>query len=155
MRLDGAKMTYKQQRQKFVSQYTHRFIFNIPIRETSNNDSHSTDCRSLIDTLLAKSWTDHSERSDEGTSWELPVAHSKVSNHILTALQSLGYWKSAHSNYWTINVNAIMNCGSRNCQILSSHNCLKITFHIGNQIFFFSIMKTVLLSYRIFQPMNQ
>ena len=123
-------------------------FFNIPNRrEASTNDSHSADCRSLINTLLAKSWTDHLESSDAGTSWELPVAHSKDSNHLLTAVQSLRYRKSDHSNYWTINTNVnAINCGSRNCQISNSHNWLKTNFHIGNQIIFFSIMKNVLLS---------
>lgn len=141
-------MTSKQQRHKIESQYMSGFIFNIPNREVSINDSHSADCRSLINTLLAKSWTDqfNMESSDGGTRWELPIAHSKDSNHLLTALQSLRYRKSDHSNYWTINTNVnAINCGSRNCQISNSHNWLKTNFHIGNQIIFFSIMKTVLL----------
>ena len=59
----------------------------------------------------------------------------------------LRYRKSDHNNYWTINTNVnATNCGSRNCQIFDSHNWLKTNFHIGNQIIFFSIMKTVLLS---------
>ena len=140
-------MTSKQQRHKFESQYISGFIFNIPNWEASINDSHSADCRSLIDILLAKSWTNHSESSDGGTRWELPVVHSNDSNHLLTALQSLRYHKSDHSNYWTINTNVnATNCGSRNCQKSNSHNWLKTNFHIGNQIIFFSIMKTVLLS---------
>lgn len=126
-----------------MSIYVWVYFFNIPNRrEASINDSHSADCRSLINTLLAKSWTDHSESSDAGTSWELPIAHSKDSNHLLTALQSLRYRKSDHSNYWTININVnAINYGSKNCQKTNSHNWLKINFHIGNQIIFFSIMK--------------
>ena len=125
------------------------FIFNIPNREASINDSHSADCRSLINILLAKSWTDHSESSDEGTRWELPVAHSKDSNHLLTTLQSLRYRKSDHRNYWTINININVNAknyGSINCQIMTAITGSKTNFHIGNQLIFFSIMKTVLLS---------
>ena len=125
------------------------FIFNIPNREASINDSHSADCRSLINILLAKSWTDRSIwiSSDEGSRWELPVVHSKDSNHLLTTLQSLRCRKSDHRNYWTINTNVnATNCGSINCWIFDSHNWLQTNFHIGNQLMFFSIMKIVLLS---------
>lgn len=147
MRLGGAKWHQNSSDTNLKANICMGLFFNIPNREALINDSHSADCRSLINTLLAKSWTDHLESLDAGTSWELPVAHSKDSNHLLTTLQSLRYRKFDHSNYWTINTNVnATNCGSRNCQISNSHNWLKTNFHIGNQIIFFSIMKTVLLS---------
>ena len=148
MRLSGAKWHQNSNDINLKANTCLGLFFNIPNRrEASTNDSHSADCRSLINTLLAKSWTDCSESSDAGTSWELPVAHSKDSNHLLTTHHSFGYWNLtiAIIGQSNTNVNAI-NWGSRNCQISNSHNWLKTNFHIGNQIIFFSIMKTVLLS---------
>ena len=59
----------------------------------------------------------------------------------------LRYRKSDHSNYWTINTNVnAKKLWQHKLLNIDSHNWLQTNFHIGNQIIFFSIMKTVLLS---------
>ena len=54
-------------------------------------------------------------------------------------------WKSDHRNYWTINTN-VKKLWQHKLLNNDSHNWLQTNFHIGNQLIFFSIMKTVLLS---------
>ena len=55
MRLGGANDIKNSNEINLKANICLGLFFNIPNREASINDSHSADCRSLINTLLAKS----------------------------------------------------------------------------------------------------